>query len=239
MNSNNIQTPETQKNFEDFDNMFKEMDRPDLCLAAETAKKLLEKVELENDKSRLDDITRWLDKHQYWNIRCDEKDIYYGSDSDGEWTFEDFENKWREPGETSDESEDESEEEDSDESEDEGSDEFRDESESEEEELEHSESERLKNYEDFDIMYKKADRPHRLPIAAAWIVRYIVRDTEDRARTSDVHEWFNSRYFHKKDRQVSTDSGKGFKLTTDERGKAIGSITDDESDGETEYCYEY
>ena len=43
-------------------------------------------------------------------------------------------------------------------------------------------------------------------------------------------DWFTGRYFHKKDRQVSTDPGRGFKLITNECGKVIGSITDDESE---------
>lgn len=95
-------------------------------------------------------------------------------------------------------------------------------------------SETLKNFKDFDNMYKEADRPHRPPNAAAWIVRAIVRDAGDQSRFDDMLEWFTKRYFHKKDRQVSTDSGKGFKLITDECGKVIGSMTDDESEEEEE-----
>ena len=66
-------------------------------------------------------------------------------------------------------------------------------------------------------------------MAAAWIVRAIVRDAGgDRSRFEDMLDWFTSRYFLKKGRQVSTDSGKGFKLIHDECGKVIGSMTDDE-----------
>ena len=88
MTSNNIfQTFETLKNFDDFNNMFKGIDRVDRHLG-DTAQMVFEKVKLERNQSRLNDVFRWIENCECYKIKrnidfsIDEEDIYYDSDSD-------------------------------------------------------------------------------------------------------------------------------------------------------------
>ena len=69
MTSNDaFQTPETLRNFDDFKNMFKGIDREDRT-PDDVALKILEKVKLEYNQSRLDDVVEWFDEGHYYEIR--------------------------------------------------------------------------------------------------------------------------------------------------------------------------
>ena len=58
----------TAKNFDDFNNMFKGIDRDD-STSDDIAAKVFEKVERECDQSRLDDMVEWFDEGHYYKIR--------------------------------------------------------------------------------------------------------------------------------------------------------------------------
>ena len=66
--NNESKSLETFKNFDDFNNMFKGIDRhnrtPDSI-----AWKILEKVRLEHNPSRLDDAVKWFDESHFFKIR--------------------------------------------------------------------------------------------------------------------------------------------------------------------------
>ena len=67
MSSNNM-SPETAKNFDDFNNMFKGIDRDDYT-PDDIASIVFEKVRLERNQSRLDDMVEWFDEGHYYKIR--------------------------------------------------------------------------------------------------------------------------------------------------------------------------
>ena len=85
MTSNNAQTPETLRNFDDFNNMFKGIDRASR-LPGDTARMVSNKVELEWDVSRGRDMAKWISGLEYSKIKrnvdfsADEEDIQYDSD---------------------------------------------------------------------------------------------------------------------------------------------------------------
>ena len=67
MSSNNM-SPETAKNFDDFNNMFKGIDRDDYT-PDDIASIVFEKVRLEHDQSRLDDVLEWFEGNHFYKIR--------------------------------------------------------------------------------------------------------------------------------------------------------------------------
>ena len=69
MSSNIPTTSETERNFDDFNNMFKGIDRKD-CVPDHIATIVLNKVELERNPSRLDDVIEWFDEGHFYKIRC-------------------------------------------------------------------------------------------------------------------------------------------------------------------------
>ena len=85
MTSNNAQTPETLRNFDDFNNMFKGIDRASRS-PGDTARMVSNKVELEWDVSRGRDMVKWISGREYFKIKrnvdfsADEEDIQYDSD---------------------------------------------------------------------------------------------------------------------------------------------------------------
>ena len=69
MNSNNEpRSPETAKNFDDFNNMFKGIDRDDYT-PDDIADLVFEKVRLERNQSRLNDALEWIDEGHFYKIR--------------------------------------------------------------------------------------------------------------------------------------------------------------------------
>ena len=69
MDSNNEpKSPETANNFDDFNNMFKGIDRDDYT-PDEIAVIVLEKVRRERNPSRLDDAVEWFDGSHFYKIR--------------------------------------------------------------------------------------------------------------------------------------------------------------------------
>ena len=69
MSSNNESiSPETAKNFDDFNNMFKGIDRDDYT-PDDIASIVFEKVRLERNQSRLDDMLEWFDESRFYKIR--------------------------------------------------------------------------------------------------------------------------------------------------------------------------
>ena len=66
--SNEPKSPETLNNFDDFDNMFKGIDRDDYT-PNYIASIVLKKVELERNPSRLDDAVEWFDEGYFYKIR--------------------------------------------------------------------------------------------------------------------------------------------------------------------------
>ena len=82
MTSNNAQT---LRNFDDFNNMFKGIDRASR-LPGDTARMVSNKVELEWDVSRGRDMVKWISGREYFKIKrnvdfsADEEDIQYDSD---------------------------------------------------------------------------------------------------------------------------------------------------------------
>ena len=62
-------TSETERNFDDFNNMFKGIDRKD-CVPDHIAAIVLNKVKLERNPSRLDDALEWYDEGLFYEIRC-------------------------------------------------------------------------------------------------------------------------------------------------------------------------
>ena len=69
MNSNNEpRSPETANNFDDFNNMFKGIDRDDYT-PDDIASIVLEKVRLERNQSRLDDANEWFEESHFYKIR--------------------------------------------------------------------------------------------------------------------------------------------------------------------------
>ena len=122
MTSNNAQTsqtPETLRNFDDFNNMFKGIDHNN-CVPGDVAHKILLKVKLEHSQSRYNDVCMWIESSHFFSIKRNvalsdcvpddddtyvitvgkryddiEEDIYYGSDFDSDnfvgWgIFDDF-----------------------------------------------------------------------------------------------------------------------------------------------------
>ena len=76
-------TSVTSKNFEDFNNMFKGIDRLD-CVPDHIAAIVLNKVKLERNPSRLDDAVTWFDEGLYYEIRCMvDMSAYNNGDNDG------------------------------------------------------------------------------------------------------------------------------------------------------------
>ena len=67
MSLNNI-SPETLNNFDDFNNMFKGIDRRDRTPDS-VAQIIFEKVRLEHNPSRLDDAVAWFDESHFYKIR--------------------------------------------------------------------------------------------------------------------------------------------------------------------------
>ena len=61
-------SPETANNFDDFNNMFKWIDRDDYT-PDHIAFLVLKKVERERSQSRLDDAVEWFDEGYYYKIR--------------------------------------------------------------------------------------------------------------------------------------------------------------------------
>ena len=87
---NRIGSSMTSKNFDDFNNMFKGIDREDRT-PDHTATIILNKVKLERNPSRLDDVVEWFDEGHFYKIRCvvdistysvDRFDIEYSDVSD-------------------------------------------------------------------------------------------------------------------------------------------------------------
>ena len=69
MSSNNESiSPETAKNFDDFNNMFKGIDRDDYT-PDDIASIVFEKVRLERNQSRLNDALEWIDEGHFYKIR--------------------------------------------------------------------------------------------------------------------------------------------------------------------------
>ena len=69
MSSNNESiSPETAKNFDDFNNMFKGIDRDDYT-PDDIADLVFEKVRLERNQSRLNDALEWIDEGHFYKIR--------------------------------------------------------------------------------------------------------------------------------------------------------------------------
>ena len=87
MTSNNtFQTPQTLRNFDDFNNMFKGIDRASRP-PSDTARMVLNKVELEWSPSRSSDMDKWFRGLEYSKIirnvdfsADEEEDIQYDSD---------------------------------------------------------------------------------------------------------------------------------------------------------------
>ena len=67
MTSNNASS-ETLRNFDDFNNMFKGIDRDDYT-PDDIASIVFEKVRLEHDQSRLDDVLEWFEGNHFYKIR--------------------------------------------------------------------------------------------------------------------------------------------------------------------------
>ena len=61
-------TSETQRNFDDFNDMFKGIDRKDR-VPDDIASIVLEKVRRECNPSRLDDVVEWFDECHFYKIR--------------------------------------------------------------------------------------------------------------------------------------------------------------------------
>ena len=79
MTSNNtFQTPQTLRNFDDFNNMFKGIDS-DYFTPCQIATVVLEKVEIKGDQARIDDVVEWCDNQIYFKIRdtIDERALAY------------------------------------------------------------------------------------------------------------------------------------------------------------------
>ena len=66
--NNEPKSPETANNFDDFNNMFKGIDRDDHT-PDEIASIVFEKVRLEHSQSRLDDALEWFDEGHFYKIR--------------------------------------------------------------------------------------------------------------------------------------------------------------------------
>ena len=66
--NNEPKSPETANNFDDFNNMFKGIDRNDYT-PDEIASIVLRKVELEHNPSRLDDAVEWFESCHFYKIR--------------------------------------------------------------------------------------------------------------------------------------------------------------------------
>ena len=67
MSSNNVSS-ETARNFDDFNNMFKGIDRDDYT-PDDIASIVFEKVRLEHNQSRLDDVLEWFEENHFYKIR--------------------------------------------------------------------------------------------------------------------------------------------------------------------------
>ena len=76
-------TSETQRNFDDFNNMFKGIDRKDR-VPDDIASIVLEKVRRECNPSRLDDVVEWFDGSHFYKIRywVDDTSAYESDVSD-------------------------------------------------------------------------------------------------------------------------------------------------------------
>ena len=81
MTSNNASS-ETLRNFDDFNNMFKGIDRDDRT-PEDIASKVLEKVRRKRNQSRLDDVAEWFDEGHYYKIRSWVSETAQNWDSDG------------------------------------------------------------------------------------------------------------------------------------------------------------
>ena len=66
--NNEPKSPETANNFDDFNNMFKGIDRND-CTPDDIASMVVEKVRCKRNPSRLDDAILWFDECHYYKIR--------------------------------------------------------------------------------------------------------------------------------------------------------------------------
>ena len=109
MTSNDaFQTPQTLRNFDDFNNMFKGIAHNN-CVPGDVAHKILLKVKLEHNQSRYDDVCMWIESSHFCGIKRNvslsdcvpddddtgiitvgrrrvdgEEEIHYGSDSDSD-----------------------------------------------------------------------------------------------------------------------------------------------------------
>ena len=66
--TSNKASSETSRDFSDFNNMFKDIDRDDQT-PDDIAFNVLEKVRLEHNQSRLDNAVEWFDEGHYYRIR--------------------------------------------------------------------------------------------------------------------------------------------------------------------------